>query len=523
MLSHATLLLAAVLAVPGQPAAAPPPAGNWKVVFPLQSDPTQALWLLKLEHKDGKWTATILDSAQDVPKAAIENLKVDKDQLRFGLKLPSQTIQFEGRLPKDKETKILGSISLGSNTGPAILEATSVTALDPFQLNKETLAQHKEGVPVVRAALKLLGEAQAQKARPEEVRSWADRAAKAAEPFGNWYRDVILTIAEILEEQEGQTAVALQYARQAERLLEPKDPPAFQKRVLTALAVALEKSGKADEAKEIKARSDKIQLVKVTPYAGRKADSKRAVLVELFTGTQSPPCVAAELAFEALGRTYKPTEAVFLEYHLHHQRGPDPLTSPASVERGKFYGSGVENTPVILFNGRPVQAVFGGGGFNEAQRKYDEYTRVIDLLLERPAKATLTVSATRKEQDITIKADVADLAETGPDVRLRLVLVEDKVAYLGGNGVPSHYHVVRDFPGGAEGMALKEKTGTRTVTVNLEELRKKLKEYLEKTNAERPFPVKTWPLDLKGLSVIAFVQNDDSGEVLQAAQVQVKE
>src|SRR5690349_695288 len=107
MLSHATLLLAAVLAVPGQPAAAAPPAGNWKVIFPLQSDPTQALWLLKLEQKDGKWTATLLDSAQDVPKATVEDLKVDKERVRFTLKLPSQSITFEGRLPPDKDNRIL--------------------------------------------------------------------------------------------------------------------------------------------------------------------------------------------------------------------------------------------------------------------------------------------------------------------------------------------------------------------------------------------------------------------------------
>ena len=51
------------------------------------------------------------------------------------------------------------------------------------------------------------------------------------------------------------------------------------------------------------------------------------VLVELFTGAECPPCVAADLAFDALGKTYKPTDVVLLEYHLHIP-GPDALTNP---------------------------------------------------------------------------------------------------------------------------------------------------------------------------------------------------
>jgi hypothetical protein len=519
MFSFPTLALAAALAAPAQAPDASL-AGNWKVMLPLQGDTPQALWLMKLEQKDGKWTGTVLESAQDVPKADLQNLTVEKDQVRFGLKLPNLTISFEGRLPKEKETKILGSFTLRGNIGPAILESTTITSLDPFQLNKETLAKHKEGVEVVKAALQLLSEAQAQKAKPEEVRSWADRAVKGAEPYGAWYREVILTVAEILNDQEGQSAVALQYARQAERLLEPKDPPTQQKRVLTTLAESLEKAGKADEAKEVKARNDKIPFVKVKAYAGRKEECNRAILVELFTGTQCPPCVAADLAFEALGKTFKPSEVVLLQYH-EHIPGPDPLTNPDAEERLKFYGRAVEGTPTIIFNGRPGAP--GGGSFNDSQRKYDEYNDVLGKLLEKPAKAKVSVTATRKDQQLEIKADVADLAETGPDIRLRLVLVEEKVAYLGSNRVPTHHHVVRDFPGGVNGLALKDKTATRSVTVNLDDLRKKLKDYLTKTNEAKPFPVKEWPLDLKGLRVVAFVQNDETGEVLQAAQVDVKE
>ena len=56
---------------------------------------------------------------------------------------------------------------------------------------------------------------------------------------------------------------------------------------------------------------------------------KRVVVVELFTGAECPPCVSADVAFDALLETYKPNEVVLLEYHLHIP-GPDPLTNADS-------------------------------------------------------------------------------------------------------------------------------------------------------------------------------------------------
>src|SRR5262249_22800010 len=158
-----------------------------------------------------------------------------------------------------------------------------------------------------------------------------------------WRRDVILGIATMLGEQEGYATIALQYARQAERLLQPdKDLPSMQKAVYEALAAALKASGKEDEAKEDEARIDKIDTkIKPESFAGRKAKSDRVVLVELFTGAQCPPCVAADMAFDALGKTFKPSEVVLLQYHLHIP-GPDPLTNADTETRARFYGRAIE-------------------------------------------------------------------------------------------------------------------------------------------------------------------------------------
>jgi hypothetical protein len=401
------------------------------------------------------------------------------------------------------------------------LERTTLTSLDAFALAQESLAKNPQGYEAVQLALTLLSQSEAKKVKPAEARSWADRAVSAAGLYGpRWQRDVLLMVAEVLSDEKGFEAIGLQYAQRAARRLEPTEAPAAQKRVLDELAGALEKAGKAEEAKKVQARVAKLDFrLKPKPFAGRKGKSKRVVLVELFTGAQCPPCVAADLGFDALGKTFKPSEAVLLQYHLHIPQ-PDALTNPDGEARSRFYDEAVRGTPTILFNGKA--AAGGGGGQGDAPEKYEEYVGVIEPLLEKEAKAEVKLSAVRKGDKVEIQAEVGKVAEAGDDVRLRLALVEEEVAYKGTNGLATHHQVVRSMPGGEAGTQVdKEKGAKKAVTVDLAELRKKLKDYLDKY--PKKFPVKGQPLELKKLAVVAFVQDDKTGEVLQAARVELKD
>src|SRR6266851_4866813 len=254
---------------------------------------------------------------------------------------------------------------------PIDLERTTVTSLDPLELAKETLSQKTGGMEIINAATSLLQQAKEKKAKPEEVRSWAAKAAKAAEAYGpRWEREVSLRLAEVLAEDDDYAATALDYARKADRFLDPKDKPSIQKRTLELLVKALNASKKADEAKEVEARIKKIATdIKPAAFAGRKDKSDRVVLVELFTGAECPPCVAADKAFDALAETYKPSEVVLLEYHLHIPR-PDPLTSPDGLERAKYYGGAIGGTPTFIFNGQPGPGV--GGDAYDAMDGYED-------------------------------------------------------------------------------------------------------------------------------------------------------
>jgi hypothetical protein len=500
-----------------------PPAGTWKFLLPTDEGRPALVALVRFSAQDGRWTGKVLARARGLSSFEVENVTVRDGLLRCTVKLATSTLRLECPVPKEKGVKMGASLVNQGNASPVELEPTALTSLDEFEVAREAITRQKGGVETVQLALTLLSQATEKKAKPEEVRSWAARAVKAAEAYGPpWHRAIVLKTAEILAEQKGFEAVALTYARQAERLMDPQDPPALRKRVLDALAVALVKAGKEDEAKEVAARIAKIDFaIKAEPYAGRKGKSDRAVLVELFTGAQCPPCVAADLAFDALGKTFKPSEVVRLQYHLHVP-GPDPLTNPDGEARAEQYGRAIEGTPTVLFNGKPVAP--GGGGREDAPEKYAEYRTALEPLLETPSGASVKVTATRKGTRIDIPVEASVPAGAGDRLRLRLVLVEDQVAYTGGNRIAEHHQVVRAFPGGTDGERLVPgKPLRKTVTVDVEEVRQKLKNYLDKMAKEVPFPSKDRPLDLKNLRVVAFVQNDATQEVLQAVQAEVAE
>ena len=71
-------------------------------------------------------------------------------------------------------------------------------------------------------------------------------------------------------------------------------------------------------------------------YQATPKRSNRTALAELFTGSGCGPCVAADLGFDGLLERYNRQDLVVLVYHLHVPL-PDPMTNPATVERGKYY------------------------------------------------------------------------------------------------------------------------------------------------------------------------------------------
>ena len=181
---------------------------------------------------------------------------------------------------------------------------------------------------------------------------------------------VLRDIAGKLTGPEKTANLAAEYAQEAVKALATGETPLFKMSVLKAQLAALRKANKADEAKAVETQVAKLDdeldsdfLKTAVPFKpeafeGRRGKSDRVVVLELFTGSECPPCVAADTAFDGLLQTYKATDVVLLQYHLHIPR-PDALTNADSVAQARYYKDKIQGTPTFLIDGAstPVSAV----------------------------------------------------------------------------------------------------------------------------------------------------------------------
>lgn len=534
LLAATGLLLAAGLSRAADPT---PPAGYWKLSVPAGQG-QEVLMMVAFTEQDGKWVGDYLMSNEKLTiEPKFKALKVTGDVVQFTIEANGRDlVSFDGAVSKDKK-KIAGSISVFG--GPIALTELHPTKLkkidDPFELAREALTQVEGGPALFDAAGAVLAKAAEKKVPADDVRAILDRVNKAAAGYGpRWEREMTLRLAETLSGQDGLADVAVAQAKRAERLLSDDDDAATRMKVLEAVVRTLNKSGKADDAKPYAAQIAKLEArdyteyaktlpFKPEPFTGRKGKSDRAVLVEVFTGAECPPCAAVDLAFDGLMKAYKPSDVVLLQYHIHVP-GPDPLTSPDSMKRVEdYYVDQIRGAPTVFIGGKLGPA--GGGPAAAAGKKFTAFREVIDEALEKAPGVSLKLDVGKGEKGgFTAKATVDGLEAPGEKMMLRFALAEERIRYAGGNGIRYHHMVVRSMPGGVKGFPLAKKTAEQSVSFDPEALRKDLAKYLEDfAKNEEPFPRADRPVALRNLKLIAFVQNDATREVLTAVQVDVGE
>ncbi|MBK9240445.1 MAG: hypothetical protein IPL75_09275 [Acidobacteria bacterium] len=190
------------------------------------------------------------------------------------------------------------------------------------------------------------------------------------------------------------------------------------------------------------------KMMKAEPYVPTARRTDRVVVLEMFTGSACPPCVAADLAFDTTLDRYPADIVIPLAYHVHIP-GPDPMTTPESNARRLFYA--VNGVPTMQISGamaaNPAGENLGGGGRNRAPEVYEKYVGLIDRALEVASDAAVSVRATIQGTKVMVTADVSKLPANTADLRLVVVLAEKQLMFGGENGIRSHHMVVRGVAG----------------------------------------------------------------------------
>jgi hypothetical protein len=552
----AGMVLTVLMTMIGAATAADAPyEGTWKLVFmPPGQEQTLAIFKVTAETAGPKFD--VVATAPNL-QCTIEPGKSTKDALHFTVVLPGPGLRLSCAAypPKgEKEPKELrGSLDLRGNRFLVRYERTEDKQIDAKGASKmaagaqdfgkamrtadakeklaalsEFVKKNPQGALALQAQMEIAGALAASGAKEGDVHGAAEAALSASAEYGPEMRQSALAqVAQKLTASKKAPALAVAYARQVEKALPENATATQQVAALKTLLSALKQTDQQADIKTVGERLAKLEKVLDAEYLKdavpfptrslqRDGTGTRVALVELFTGAQCPPCVAADVAFDAALKTYQPQDVVLLQYHLHIP-GPDALTNDDTEKRSKYYP--LRGVPSTYVGGGDDLGL--GGPKANGKASFQQLTKALNASLAKDAGAMLALNAKQSGDDIIIMAEVTNVKGAGKDTRLRVALVEEMVRYPGTNGQRFHHHVVRAMPGGPDGIALKDGKHREELKVNLTELRRTLAEYLDKANQRRPFLDDARPLDLAHLMVVAFVQNDDTKEVLQAAQVEV--
>ena len=260
-------------------------------------------------------------------------------------------------------------------------------------------------------------------------------------------------------------------------------------------------------------------------YAPGERRTGKVLLAELFTGAECPPCVASDIAFDALREYYPRTDVVIIEYHVHIP-GPDPLTTNDSWNRYQMYRGG--GTPTAVIDGR--ESIMGGGPKYIARNRFNLYRNAIQKYQVDEPGMSLKIDVLRRHDSIAVAAYVGQVgghAKVGNCV-LHLALVQRTVDYTGGNGIAKHSMVVRRMFGGPAGTPVSSTLPEETIqlTLGIADVEAGMRDLLSDPKGQPSWPGRRrnfsgWrgvpeKIDRSNLTVAAWIQNVDSHEVLQA-------
>lgn len=231
------------------------------------------------------------------------------------------------------------------------------------------------------------------------------------------------------------------------------------------------------------------------------AQSVRTVLVEEFTNAGCGPCASLNPALNSNLDAVEDQNVVALKYQT---AGPgfDPMNrlNPTQVnERATHYN--ITGVPTAIVDGTALSSPANA----TVQSLQNRQTETAPILVKLSYEYTDTYDLLAK----VVIVNEGDEAYENGSAKLRVALSENEIKFdeaPGSNGEKVFHDVFRAFinEGGSAGMAVGTIAAGDSLVVNME------------TTRPRTY-------DLREMRAIAFVQNGDNGEMINAAIADVKE
>ncbi|MCK5846227.1 MAG: T9SS type A sorting domain-containing protein, partial [Bacteroidales bacterium] len=238
--------------------------------------------------------------------------------------------------------------------------------------------------------------------------------------------------------------------------------------------------------------SDVTDNSKIKTITSLSQEVQKKALHEVLTSSTCAPCATANPVIDGVVYENNLDKATLIKYQVSWPGAGDPYQNQESHDRVLYYGTtGVPDFKIDGIN------TMWGGSYNQS---------ALDGFTDAPAIATISGTATLTGTTISVNVDFNAITDISGDLVAQIVVVEKTTTgNVGSNGETEFYNVMMKFLPGTSGTAITNFAAPYTaqnVTLSAD---------LSATNVE----------DFWGLKVVAFLQDNDTKEVLQSEYISV--
>ncbi|MEC7584565.1 MAG: hypothetical protein VYE77_09615 [Planctomycetota bacterium] len=250
--------------------------------------------------------------------------------------------------------------------------------------------------------------------------------------------------------------------------------------------------------------------------------TNRRVLIEFFTNANLGDAarggsIGGALGNDGLVSHFTKEHAAFITWHLM-----EPELVPMTIEAGSHRAALVGAGPTVhVING--IASGPGAAKWRDKEKVYNRCRQLAVDAMARPSDFEIELEAKVDQGRLTGTAKVR--GPTDRRVRVHLVLVERGVLFPGRSEIVIHRNVARaSLTKTANGERFRPQDGVMQIPfeASLDEIRSRNEAWLDELMASgQGNCVKiSMAIDPEQVDVVAFVRASDSGEVLQALQVE---
>lgn len=252
--------------------------------------------------------------------------------------------------------------------------------------------------------------------------------------------------------------------------------------------------------------------------AANSSTQSSGQLIEFFTNVDAPETAGAELALQGLAESAADEPVYVIQYHISTADNADPLTTTFGEYRAAHYL--VDTPPVAIFNGKSILEANETDPFEV----FEEYRFTLDLMDWTRSAPRITGTARLENETLSVTLQ-PEIPTEMQNLRMHAIVCAPAVLMPGANGVFLHHAVARYSLTTIDGLEITSAALNQplVLTANQTAVQDELATRVGQIEQSHgiSFHMRPTRVQFDDCFVIAFLQNDDTDEIMAATRITV--